>query len=46
MGAVYTSKMINDQIRATEDALASSSAQYGGWLLWDPANNYRNFKNL
>ncbi|MEK7546670.1 MAG: putative glycoside hydrolase [Patescibacteria group bacterium] len=44
LGAVYTSEMIQKQIRATEEALASSSAQYGGWLLWDPANNYKNFK--
>ncbi|MDO8664217.1 MAG: putative glycoside hydrolase [Candidatus Liptonbacteria bacterium] len=44
LGAVYTPTMIQKEIQATEDAFASSSAQYGGWLLWDPANNYKNFK--
>jgi len=44
LGAIYTSAMIQKEIQATEDSLAGSSAQYGGWLLWDPANNYRNFK--
>lgn len=44
LGAIYTPAMVQKQIQATEDALASSSSQYGGWLLWDPANNYKNFK--
>ncbi len=44
LGAVYTSAMIQQEIKATEDALASSTGKYGGWLLWDPANNYKNFK--
>jgi len=44
LGAVYTPAMIQEEIRASDDALASSSGKYGGWLLWDPANNYKNFK--
>lgn len=44
LGAVYTPAMIQKEIQATEDALAGSPDKYGGWLLWDPANNYRNFK--
>lgn len=44
LGAVYTPTMIGNEIRATEDTFTSSSQKYGGWLLWDPANNYRNFK--
>ncbi|MDP3948820.1 MAG: putative glycoside hydrolase [bacterium] len=53
MGAVYTPAMVQKQIQATEDAFASSSTPsttlgasqyYGGWLLWDPANNYKSFR--
>jgi hypothetical protein len=34
LGATYTTSMIQDQIKATNDAGLNS------WLLWDPANNY------
>lgn len=44
LGTVYTPAMIQQEIKATEDALASSTGKYGGWLLWDPANNYKNFR--
>ncbi len=55
LGAVYTPAMIQKEIQATEDAffknVSSSISQlplangnFGGWLLWDPANNYKNFK--
>ncbi|HUX35506.1 MAG TPA: putative glycoside hydrolase [Candidatus Paceibacterota bacterium] len=44
LGAVYTPEMIQQEIQATDDSLASSTKGYGGWLLWDPANNYTNFK--
>ena len=53
LGAVYTPAMVQKQIQATEDAFASSTASstalgagqyYGGWLLWDPANNYKSFR--
>ncbi|MBI4084896.1 MAG: hypothetical protein HY432_00030 [Candidatus Liptonbacteria bacterium] len=44
LGAAYTSEMIQKQISATDDAFAGSPDKYAGWLLWDPANNYKNFK--
>ncbi|MDO8515720.1 MAG: putative glycoside hydrolase, partial [bacterium] len=42
LGAKYTPEMVRAQIRATEDVLAhgTSSAMYGGWLLWNPSNVY------
>lgn len=45
LGAVYTREMINKQIQATEEVLnADGGKVYGGWLLWDPKNSYKNFQ--
>ncbi|HEY4525892.1 MAG TPA: putative glycoside hydrolase [Candidatus Paceibacterota bacterium] len=45
LGAVYDREMINKQIAATEEVLNSAeSGAYGGWLLWDPKNIYKNFQ--
>lgn len=43
LGAIYTPAMIQEEIKASDDALAGSD-KYGGWLMWDPANIYKNFK--
>jgi hypothetical protein len=52
LGAVYDASMVKKEIQATEDVLekgsttislppgASASGNFGGWLLWDPANIY------
>jgi len=42
LGATYDTGMVKAQMRATDEALgaASSSVYYGGWLLWDPKNQY------
>jgi hypothetical protein len=42
LGATYDTEMVKAQIQATDEALgaASSSPYYGGWLLWDPKNQY------
>lgn len=42
LGATYDAAMVRDQIRATEEALGTSSARgkYGGWFLWNASNNY------
>ena len=37
MGADYTSAMVQDEIRATEDSLG---ADYAGFMLWNPSNIY------
>ncbi len=46
MGATYTPAMVAKQIRAAEAVLnqASTTAYYGGWLLWDPKNTYQAFR--
>lgn len=41
LGAKYDKKKINDQIRAVEDVLLNTN-YFGGYLLWDPSNNYLN----
>lgn len=38
LGAVYDAQKIKDQIRAVNDVLKQDD--YGGFMLWDPANNY------
>lgn len=43
MGAVYDKSKVDAQIRATEQVLATSTAN-GGWLLWDAANTYTPLK--
>ncbi len=45
LGAIYTAPMVRKQIDAIEDSLRIPSStemapEFGGWLLWDPANNY------
>lgn len=40
LGAVYTPDMVNKEIKAVNNALASSTEDYAGWLLWDPRNIY------
>jgi hypothetical protein len=52
LGAVYDASMVKKEIQSTEDVLekgsttislppgASASGNFGGWLLWDPANIY------
>jgi hypothetical protein len=50
LGAVYDHAMIQKQINAVEEVLRSSSSTeqgagpetFAGWLLWDPANIYKN----
>jgi len=44
LGATYTRAMIDKEIQATNDSLASSTASYNGWLLWDPSNVYKNYR--
>src|SRR3989344_7114835 len=46
LGAVYDSPMINAQIKAVTDVLqnASATGKFGGWLLWDPTNNYNSYR--
>ncbi len=46
LGATYTPAMVAKQIRASEAVLnqASTTAYYGGWLLWDPKNTYQAFR--
>jgi len=41
-GTVYTASMVEQEKQAVYDTLntATSSAYYGGWMLWDAANNY------
>ncbi|MCS6789243.1 MAG: putative glycoside hydrolase [Patescibacteria group bacterium] len=41
LGAKYDKTKINAQIKATEDVL-SKTDYFGGYLLWDPSNNYIN----
>ena len=43
LGAVYTTARIDDQIRAADEVLATTPYN-AGWLLWDPANRYRNYR--
>lgn len=42
LGATYDAPMVQKQIRAVEEVLASGSStdRFSGWLLWDPSNNY------
>ena len=40
LGAIYDAPMVKKQIQATYDALGTSSPQFAGWLLWNPANVY------
>ena len=42
LGATYTSAMIREEKQAVYDSLntAATSKYYGGWLLWNPSNNY------
>ncbi len=44
LGAVYTSSMLQKQIDAVNEVFATSTDKFGGWFLWDPANNYKSFK--
>lgn len=46
LGAVYDRNMVQKQVDATKDVLdtATSSAMYGGYLLWDPKNTYEPLK--
>ena len=41
-GTIYTADMVRQEKQAVYDALdaATSSAYYGGWMLWNAANNY------
>ena len=43
LGAVYDTAKIQAQIKAADDVLAGTE-YYAGWLLWDPANNYRYYQ--
>jgi len=43
LGAVYDRPKIEAQIRAVEDAFASSTASLAGWVFWDPSNRYGAF---
>jgi len=43
LGAIYTSAMINKEIKAVTDAAAGSDTT-NGWLLWNPANTYGQFQ--
>ena len=43
LGATYDTAKIQAQIQAADDVLASTE-YYAGWLLWDPANNYRYYR--
>ncbi len=45
LGAAYTPAMVKAELVATADTLATSTA-YGGWMLWDPSNNYKSFNAL
>jgi hypothetical protein len=48
LGARYTPEMVKLQIRATEEAAATSTMQgtIGGWMLWDPTNTYPGITQL
>ena len=37
MGAIYTPKMVKDEIKASQDALGGT---YSGYMLWNPSNIY------
>jgi hypothetical protein len=43
LGAVYDAEKIQAQIKAADDVLGGTE-HYAGWLLWDPSNNYRNYR--
>jgi hypothetical protein len=43
LGAVYDAAKIDAQIRAADEVLGSTP-HYAGWLLWDPSNNYSNYR--
>ncbi len=38
LGAIYTTEMVHAQMQAVEDSLGEES---GGWMIWNPANNYK-----
>jgi len=42
LGAIYDASMVRKEIQAVGDVLgsATSSDEFVGWLLWDPANTY------
>lgn len=48
LGAVYTSAMVGKELQAVHDVLEASTtvAGYGGWLLWDPNNNYDSYREF
>jgi hypothetical protein len=41
-GTIYTTGMVRQEKQAVYDTLdtATSSQYYGGWMLWNAANNY------
>jgi hypothetical protein len=41
LGAVYTEKMVQDQIKALLDAGSTTKDLVQGYMLWNPSNNYR-----
>ena len=43
LGAVYDEAKVKAQIKAADDVLAGTP-YYAGWLLWDPANNYKSYR--
>ena len=47
LGATYDRRMIDLEIQAVADSFrsASTSAEWAGWLLWDPNNRYQGYKN-
>lgn len=51
LGAVYTPAMLDAQIKAVNDVFFKNesstsplSSQFGGWMLWDPTNNYNSYR--
>jgi hypothetical protein len=47
LGAPYTSAMVGKELQAVHDVLETGNASgYGGWLLWDPNNNYESYRQL
>lgn len=48
LGATYNGTMVGKEIQAVNDTIGKSSASgyYGGWLLWDAANNYNGFQEM
>lgn len=43
LGAIYNKPMIEAQIKAVEEEFESYPSAGAGWMLWDPANEYRGY---